>query len=334
MIARRWCELGAVLLGVGLASCCPDETATVAAWPSVVEPRGAACAPDATNAANAIGAAPVRTDGAAPSARTLLAAHAAEIERLPTLVSAGILEVRWRGDDRPHFEQGDLDLRFRAPDELSLRLHKLGETLFLGGCNAAQWWWYEGWSKPTTMSVGVRETGGSSAASDAGRRGPPIEAHELLTILGLRSLGSVDSDRAARPAADGGWIVDLEGATSLRALPARATFVPAQAPGAVGWSLRSLEVIDADGVAVLTAHYENHRRIERRGLPPGDWPIIATRVRITVPPRGKRNGLEWLVELDRPSATGERIVERLFDLEAVSASVRADRVERVDGGAP
>lgn len=330
MSAAAWLARTAVIAMTTLGGCCAEGLNESRSWPG----RSAVAPPPPTPARVPVEENNDSPEGAAPSTVTLVRSHAHELSQLPTLVSSGILEVTWRDDRGSHFEQGDLDLRFRGPDQLSLRLSKVGETQFLGGCNASQWWWYEGWTKPTRLSIGERRAHSDQveqASADTERTGPPIEAHELLTILSLRPFDHVTRDRPARLGDDGAWIVELDASESPLELPTRLTFVTAQAPGAVGWSLRSLEVLDAAGTPQLTTTYEAHRRIERRGVATGDWPILPTRIRIVVPTRNDRPGFEWLVELDRPSATGERIVERLFELEAVRASVRAEVVEEVGG---
>jgi len=264
----------------------------------------------------------------APDANALIAAHAAEIERLPSLVASGVVEVRWRDEDGSHFEQGDLDLRFRSPSDLSLRISKLGETQLMGGCNAQRWWWFEGWSKPTSMAIGAR---GSAAPRANAQRPPPIGAEELLAILGLRAFESVEASAASTAGESAGtWVVDLPSSRSPFRLPTRLTFDRAQASGAVGWSLVKIEAIDGDGEVVISARFDAHRRIERRAAPTGDWPVIATSIRLTGQPRDGRRGFEWLILLDRPSATGERIVDRLFDPAAIETSLRPEFVE-VDG---
>lgn len=336
----------AVSIGValtGLAACCGEPSPTVAAWPASGAARGGA-----TESSAGAGRAPGASESDAPTARMLLDAHAAELERLPTLVSGGIVQVTWRDEDGGHFEQGELDLRYRAPDDLSLRLSKLGETHFMGGCNATRWWWFDGWSKPTRLTVGRRHrTDGAGAPSSvsADRDAPPIEAHRLLALLGLRPLttrapGATEGDAAgatraiydlvALPTADGRWSVEIPATMSPLERPTRATFDRARAAGAVGWSLVALDVLDVDGAVMLSARYDDHRRIERRDLPPGAWPVVAARIALRIPPRGERRGFEWLIELDRPSGAGDRIVERLFDPEAIRASVRAESVE-IDG---
>lgn len=334
MTVTTWtalCSAGALM---ALASCCQEGTPSVRGWPNASATSPAAPADTAREAPAASASGIAKGGDGAPSVQTLLDAHAAELERLPSLVAGGTLEVRWRDDQGDHFEQGDLDLRFRAPGELSLRLSKVGETQFLGGCNATHWWWFEGWTKPTRLAIGSRRADGRSAAKDAERRGPPIQADELLTLLALRPFARIETDRPAQKRVDGEWIVDLDDRTSPMGLPTRLVFVPAQAQGAVGWTMRSLEVLDAAGTVVLSALYEDHARIERRGVATGDWPVMAKRVTITVPPHGDRTGFEWRIVLDRPSATGERIAERLFDLQAVRAAVRAEVVEDMDRSEP
>lgn len=262
-----------------------------------------------------------------PQSRELLAAHANELERMPALVAAGVLEISWRDADGAHFEQGDLDLRHRPPQELSLRLSKLGETLFLAGSNGTQWWWFEGWSKPTRLLAGRRD----GAASDPR---VPITMEEMLTLLGLRAFDPRGIDAAPLRDDAGRWIVPLEADRSPLRVPTRLTFDRAQVQGDTGWSLVGIDAIDETGQVILRSSLERHRRIERRDRAPGDWPRLATRIRVQIPPRGDRGSSNWLVELDRPSASSERIAPRLFDLDAVKASLRAEVVEERPAESP
>lgn len=302
---------------------------------------GTACCsptPDAPASANADANGAGVTNGAeGPTAALLLASHGNELARLPTLVSGGFLELTWHDDSGRHFEQGDLDLRFRAPVEISLRLSKVGETHILGGSNAKQWWWYDGLRTPKRLSIGSlgadRRPRSISTAEREGAGGPPIAPEELLGLLGLREFRS--SRALAHPSdVEGRWIVEIPPSESPFRLLTRAVFAPSQAVGAVGWSLVRLKLVDESGGVVVDVTYEGHRRIERRGAATGDWPVIATRIRLAFPPRGGRPGGEWLIVLDRPSATGERIVERLFDPEAIRTTLRPDVVDEEQGTAP
>ncbi len=269
--------------------------------------------------------------GDAVSATALLEAHAAQLAKLPSLVAVGVVEVRWRDDQGDHFEQGDLDLRYRAPEELSFRVSKVGETIFMGGCRPDAWWWYEGWSKPTRFWSRPRLP---RDPDDAHR--PQVTMDEMLALAGLRALGTADG-----PAIDlsaegepGRYAVDLPEATSVLRLPTRAVFAPHQVQGETGWSLVRVEVFDRRGQLMVGSDLSGHRRVERRGAPPGDWPAVASRVSVAVPARGDRGAYTLLVALDRPSATGERIVERLFDPKAVRESLRPQVVDDGGAGAP
>jgi len=308
------------------AACCPDPPAPAPG--SLPAPPGVDA--NSSSASNP-GAGQDAHQGAGPSAAELLDSHASQLARLPTLVSGGVLELSWDDADGHHFEQGDLDLRHRAPNELSLRLSKVGETQFMGGCNADAWWWFEGWSKPTRFWT--RPRAASRNPDDANR--PPITMDEMLALLGLRELGRTGAE-ARRDPETPPWIVrfavELSAEQSVLGLPTRVFFDRGQLRGESIWLPMRIEVLDADGVVLIASQLDEYRRIERRERAPGDWPAIATRVRVTVPARGERGAFAWLVVLDRPSASGERIVEKLFDPTAVRDSLRPQLID--DGSAP
>lgn len=270
------------------------------------------------------------------SAEELLRSHASQVARLPSLVAAGVIEIRWGDDKGEHFEQGDLDLRYRAPDDLSMRVSKVGETQFMGGCNAARWWWFEGWSKPTRFWSRPRDA--ARSPDDANR--PPITMDEMLALMGLRTMttstavpGMVEK-HPDDPAWSARLVVDLGPEQSVLGLPTRVLYDVRQVPGEGIWLPVRIEVLDGSGALLIASDLEHFRRVERRDAPPGDWPVIATRVRVEVPERGERGAFRWFVALDRPSASGERIVERLFDPDAVRESLRPQIIDDSVAGAP
>lgn len=337
--------VASTLIGAGVAGCCAEPAPSTSSWPS-----GAPSPVLPSNPTAEAARASTPLDG--PTPQSLLDGHAAQLARMPTLVSAGVVEVVWHDESGRHFEQGDVDLRFRAPHDASFRVSKVGETFLMVGANERTWWWFEGWTKPTRLTFGRRsadDAGGvaeHAPAADAGSRTDPLarpEAEELMALFGLRPLGRAagwaDSARVdagsdpgspARPAQGGDRaerVVALDPRASLFSLPAQATFARSQLQGDAGWFLTGLEVLRDDGTPIVTARFDDHRRVERRDAPPGDWPVIAARMRVTLSARGDRPGAEWMIVLDRPSATGERIVDRLFDPAAVRAALRPTEVE-------
>jgi len=324
MIGSRERLLLAALCVLIAAGCAPDDATTTSTTPAGGAEHAAAApeTPSTPQAPAATREPPADQQG--PSAAELLAAHAQELERLPALVSGGVIEVSWRDQAGNHFEQGDLDLRYRAPEELSLRLAKLGQTQFQAGCNRTLWWYYEGWSKPTRLVTGTRLRAPGAAIADPRL---PITIDEILALLGLRAWGTADAEPEADSEGSGRWMVRIGAARSPLGLPTRLTFDRAQVAGDLGWSLVRIEALDAEGGPLVRSDLESHRRVEMRGAAPGAWPRIATRVRISVPARHGRDASTWLIELDRPSASAERIAPKLFDLEAVTASLRPQVID-------
>lgn len=332
----RWRAL-VPLLPLATAGCCSESGPQGAAWPASERPALIGPGPDrdTTPAGDARG-----VDAEALTPQNLIAAHDAEVSRLPFLVSSGIVQVNWRDGEARHFEQGDLDLRYRAPREASLRVSKLGEVFLVAGTNDLFWWWYDGFGKPTRFQLRRHRdaksgaTGSERGAGTVAEAGSDrVEAEALLLLFGLKSLGKAAGWDPLSPTDPTERAVRIEPQPESGGVPLRALFAPSRVQGSAQWVLVGLDLLDRDDEAVASVRYDAHRRVERRGVAPGEWPVVATRLRMTIPPREGRSASEWLIELDRPVATSDRIVDRLFDPVVVRTSLRAD-IEESDEGAP
>ena len=85
------------------------------------------------------------------------------------------------------------------------------------------------------------------------------------------------------------------------------------------------------GKVVARSDLDDRRSVECRGVAQGAWPVLAYQIRASMP-GGAAGDSRVTVSIDRPLAGGS-VPERVFDLEAVRASVKPEVVndQRGDG---
>jgi len=292
---------------------------------------GAACVVDGPAADRSV----VRSGGPMPDAvPAILEAQSLRVRRLPVLESRGVIEFRWRDADGAHFEQCDLDLFAILPDRFALRASKIGERfLWLGG-DANRWWVFFLNGKPTRLEVYPfdrpfdRPVGGP-VGGGAGENAVTLSPREILTLAGLVPLPPADSPLVrGATGSDGVTVIEV----------AAHDAIPRSRWGFTAGTLTpaAIELLAADGTVVARSVLTSYVSVPADGLAVGAWPRVPSRIELSASDaaRGEAIGTatsgSLRITLDAPSARGERIRDRLFDLEELQRSLRPDTVVRFE----
>ncbi len=122
--------------------------------------------------------------GDPPSATQLAEVHNQRVEPLDTLWAR--ISLRAKGtypDGDSYEEQGEGHLQLAKPSNLSLTIGKLGETYFVFGANADQYWSFDlSNADHKTALVGMLE---QATPEKAGAIGLPVHPAELIALTGL-----------------------------------------------------------------------------------------------------------------------------------------------------
>jgi hypothetical protein len=242
------------------------------------------------------------------------AAQAARLEGLSTFTSAGTTVIRFTGEDGDvRREQVELRVWRISPDRAAVRLSKVGASFLLAGWNGSTWWVLDETREETVLRI--RRLAGDRPASGAeALLAPPV----LLAMIGLlpwpdRMPEALEATRVD----DDGRVVGVRFELSEVAWPT---------PGGESLVIPGRMVVDVDrfdagpcrirlqdgdGGVLLDAVLDRLESVETRGRPPGGWPVLPHRVRMT-----RWNGDEISVGLDLPLAGGD-VSERLFDLDVL-----------------
>jgi hypothetical protein len=208
-----------------------------------------------------------------PSARAFAAAHNARVAPIARLWSRTTLWIRGtdaRGEPLDENVEGHLMLEL--PRNLSLTVKKLGETYFVLGSSADQYWWFDLSADPRTALVGVHAQATRERVRDFGLPVLPLELIELLAITPIDEAALTDPRTTVR------WVSARE---------AEATFPMPAGTRTIRFGRSSLEpsrveLRDDKGRVVAAADLSGFEPTPVRGVG-GDGPRFQRRVDAYLP---------------------------------------------------
>lgn len=254
----------------------------------------------------------------APTLLQLAAAEARRAGALNQLASIGIIELRWTDDTGDHWEQGDIELSYIAPDRTALAVKKLGEIFIWAGSAAGEYWLFD--NRASNDSIAYRGSEADIARSnDLARMLHPLLVIDLAGLAPLVDASntadesSIEWDAEARL-----WVITRPGRAGLLRIGfSPDTFEP-----------KRIEALDADGRAHLTSRLDRFTRVPVDGLPDGAFPRIPTRIEVTL----ANDAGTALLALDQPRGEVEPAKQRLiFNFDALRTRLRPARIEPFGG---
>lgn len=264
--------------------------------------------PNGANGAN--GGSPV--PGTAPTVAQLAQSESRRVGALRELSSLGVIELSWEDESGKHWEQGDLELSYVAPDRTALAVKKLGEIFIWAGSAGGQYWLFDNRSRNESVAYRGDEAD-IAQGTDLARMLHPLLVLDLAGLTPLVTEAANDApvtwDEAAKL-----WTIMSRGrAGDLRIGFAPETLEP-----------QRVEALDGAGQVVLTSRLSRFARIPVEGLPDGAFPRVAERIEVSM---NEGNGTA-LLALDRLRGEVDAAKQRLvFDFEALRGRLRPARVE-------
>jgi len=249
-----------------------------------------------------------------PTVRQVATRYNANLTRLKRLWAHGVIEMRWTDpDDKRHYEQGEITLVMRMPNELALPIQKLGVDLFWLGSNADRFWYLD----LRDEKVAYVATHDGPGARRAARSLPaPVRPHELPHLLGV-----IPVDLTQRDPAMDEKVARIDGLDvfTLPGRPIRLHVAPKSAlPGRI-------DLLDADGAVRMTSALSDFDMVQMQGVPSGERSWVARRVRITVPD----SDAQVLIQTSDMTDDPDKVRDRVFDFDFL-ARVKKTRVVDLD----
>lgn len=228
------------------------------------------------------------------------------VRRIPTVRASGVIELRWRDEQGgSHFEQGDIRLFLRLPDRLSLQVHKLGETYLWFGADGGSCWLFDLLNKDDrVLYVG--------AASELGGRAEVPGALHPLRLIDLLGLTELPEDGVVTysPEHDAWQVESTAQGGTIRLYFDRQTLLPRRVEGVAG------TVIECAG------ELREYESLAVDGLPPGYFPRIPTRARLT---DARHHGEAAVALGELTTRINERAFRNAFDLEQLTRTLAPHR---------
>lgn len=244
-----------------------------------------------------------------PEYSIILDAQRERLAKLESLKSGGVIELNWKdAGGRSRYEQGDITLLLGLPNQLALRIHKLGDTFMWIGSDENRFWLFDLHDSEGSVAYIGRHQDFQPGEEIPG----VIHPMRLVDLLGLGPLpaeATVDYDEEARA-----WRVDAAG----RGGPIRIFFDPDRY-----WPIR-VDALAPDGSIRYQSRLTRYAAIEAQGMTQAAFPRMAKRIEI----REINESTRTVVTLDQPT-TIVRVdqIERATDLDRLIESMHPDRIE-------
>lgn len=259
----------------------------------------------------------------------LIHRYNARADAVTRVWTRGNLTAEWfEPDGKRRWEQGNITLILRKPRDLALSVHKVGETFLWLGSNDEKYWAFElapPDEQPTTLTYGRHA---HAAATAARERGLPLRPDQIIDLLGIAPLPAnvngptrvpdgASFTLAMPPAAGDPAATRTEWTTDAEMLP---THIRITARGAAGEE------------RLIEATLSNHRPLRQTGRPPGAWPLIPTRIEVSVPE--SRATVTLILEDPSDGRDYDRVSDIQFDLDALTDIHQPQRVIDLDAREP
>lgn len=266
-----------------------------------------------------------------PTYAEVVTPYNARVRDLAGLRAAATLVIETKGaDGKRSKEQVEGFLQMVRPRQVSLRLDKVGQTIFVLGSNDSNYWWID-LTEGAKALVG-RHDGPGVFAPDVDVPVHPMDMMELLAVTPL----PVEPIGAKPPK----WSQD--GRLLWITLPG-ANRVPGRQYGSrrygldpeQNWAPVRVELVDAQGTLAVWSDLTRYEpvRVDMSARAAGfdeAAPRMATRVEITVP----RLNVTTLMALFNPENPGTKMRMRSFDLEALVQAYGVKEVFDLDAPKP
>lgn len=239
----------------------------------------------------------------------LASAQAIRLERLERFSSSGQFTLKWTEGDGRRWEQADLRIWWRLPEEMALRLTRVGTRLAVAGWNDQTWWLFDQLGEETSLAIyDASQTG---VGKDL-LLSPPL----LLVLAGL----------APFPEEPPGDLV------SLRSGVFKFSFSPGDSTSRVQVVVdktgpTAVRLTDATGTVHARSELTDPRPVETRGLGMGAWPMLPFQIRV-YRPLASGTDAQAVLSIDRPQAGAEvKVPERMFSLEALKRALKPSHID-------
>ena len=258
------------------------------------------------------------------SSAELVRAYNQRIASITKFYAHGVLGIRWEDEDGHHLEQGNIDLWVERPENVSLRVAKLGETYLWAGQNQQTAWVFDMTGPDTTLVIYDRGDSNTKTAPSM----------SLLALLGLVTLGDqVDETPESvmtQQTAEGLWEMSISDGRGIQQwLIEPRSYEP-----------RSMRVLDVGGQELARVEFDPSAftPLLMPGISVLATPQIPGRVHLylTAPNLTENSAFEparIALRIVNPDAdVQEEPMDRVFDLERLTQSLRPKKINRGQQG--
>ncbi len=218
-------------------------------------------------------------------------------------------------DDKKHSINGDdSKLIMMLPQDLALTIGKLGKTGMWIGSNEKYYWMFELHDEPKTLTFGAYDNLGLPCTRSVSL---PVHPQHMPWLLGVVQLNATPSMTPAPVRWDNGrYVIEPPDHPVRLWIDAR-----------TGMAKR-VELLDGAGEPAVAAVLWGHRRVEMGRFTADRWPLVPTRLEITIP--GEKGSAR--IELDdmTDGRDEDRINQAVFDLVRLQRALKPDEVIALD----
>jgi hypothetical protein len=257
-----------------------------------------------------------------PTYATLVTKYNKKINGLDRVWSRAVVEVTWKDGDADRFEQGEGLFIVEQPSNTALTVGKLGNIVLWAGSNTDSSWLLDLKEGDSTAYTIHNANIGNAAAKPLP---VAVKPNDMIKLVGITKLDPnnppsdpqvewVDDDNAK------GFLIEPPG-TNTRILIDPVTYLATR-----------VEVLDANGHAVIDSHLSKPESVDQKGSFFGGGATMNSRIEIFVPTK-KDKVVLYLSDLSS-GADEKRITDDLFSPSDILGTYKPSKTVELDKDVP
>lgn len=251
-----------------------------------------------------------------PSYQQIVEGYNAHSKHFDRLWSRTRVRLTWydENDKRHSVDGDDSKLIMKLPRDLAFTIGKLGKTGMWIGSNEKYYWMFQLQEDPKSLTFGAYDNLGLPCTRSVNL---PVHPQHVPWLLGAVQINPQPAMTPAPVKWDNGrYVIDPPDQPVRLWIDARTMLA------------KRVQLLDDYGNPAVVADLWGHQRVEMARFSPDRWPLVPTRIEISVP--GEKGGARIDLSDMTDGRKEDRINEAAFDLVRLQKALKPDKVESLD----
>lgn len=239
----------------------------------------------------------------------------ANVKKIDRVWSRAVVEIHWLDGKKKKFEQGEGNLILMLPCKVAFSIGKLGNVMVWAGSDLKRYWLMD-LREDRVAYIGGHANAELMPPDDLP---VPVQPLELVRLLGIAAI-SPDASEASARTEQGNYLLEPPGEHCRMWIDGK-TFRASR-----------IELLDDKGATRIDCRLTAYEPLELENQPPGAWPHMATKLAITVAPRGQSPESRMSIFLSdlTDGRADDKISDKAFEFESLKRIFKVEKVVDVD----